>query len=79
MGWMITCKQATDYISRKEEGKLSLLKRVQLWQHLAICNICKLFMKQNTVITKHVHILDKETNASLTAEEKKAMAQKIVE
>lgn len=48
---MITCKQATDYISKKEEGKITLQQRYKLWQHLAVCSLCKMFSKQNKVIT----------------------------
>lgn len=48
----ITCKQAVDYISKKEERKLSLGQRLGLWRHLLICNLCRLFAKQNKLITK---------------------------
>ena len=48
----ISCKQATDYISKKEEGKITLLQRYQLWRHLVECYLCKRFDSQN----KHIHI-----------------------
>ena len=55
----ITCKQAVDYISRKEEGKLSTAQRFALWQHLAICTFCRAFNRQNrllrSVFKKYVH------------------------
>ncbi len=47
----ITCKQAVDYISKKEEGKLSINQRLQLWKHLSICSLCKTFSRQNKLIT----------------------------
>lgn len=47
----LTCKQAVDYISKKEEGKLSSWQRVKLWQHLAICSLCRAFSAQNKIIT----------------------------
>ena len=47
----LTCKQAVDYISKKEEGKLSSWQRVKLWQHLAICSLCRAFSTQNKIIT----------------------------
>lgn len=50
MGKKITCKQAVDYISKKEDGKLSAGQRFRLWQHLAICSICRSFYKQNKII-----------------------------
>ncbi len=51
---MISCKQATQYILKKEEGKLSVKKRFQLWLHLGICSFCKLFMHQSIMINKTV-------------------------
>jgi hypothetical protein len=50
MGKTITCKQAVDYISKKEDGKLSAGQRFRLWQHLAICRICRIFYQQNKII-----------------------------
>lgn len=46
----ITCKQAVDYISKKEEGKLSASQRFKLWQHLAICRFCRAFNRQNRLL-----------------------------
>ena len=48
----ITCKQAVDYISKKEEGKLSPLQKIQLWRHLAICSLCRIFSEQNKLFAK---------------------------
>lgn len=52
MGTTITCKQAVDYISKKEDGKLSPTKRFRLWRHLAVCSICRIFSQQNKIISK---------------------------
>jgi len=46
----ITCKQAVDFIIRKEEEKLSFGQRISLWRHLAICSLCRIFSSQNTLI-----------------------------
>ncbi len=65
----ITCKQATDYISKKEEGKVTLLQRYQLWRHFAVCSLCKLFSKQNKLLVSSL----KHTTAqgeALTTNEK---------
>ena len=70
---MITCKEATDFISRKEEGKLSLRRRWQLWQHLAVCSFCKLFYKQTKVITDSAPHLHEHTNATLSQEQKESL------
>ena len=70
MGLHISCKQATTYIVKKEEGKISLYNRLQLWLHLGICGLCKLFMKQNKLINQSAGELDNHTNSSLSTEEK---------
>ena len=46
----ISCKQAVDFISKREEGKLSASQRFALWQHLAICRFCRAFNKQNKLL-----------------------------
>lgn len=68
----ITCKQATDYISKKEEGKITMLQRYQLWRHVAVCSLCKLFYKQNKLLVSSL----KQASAyeeTLANEEKAAM------
>jgi hypothetical protein len=67
---MISCKEATDFISRKEEGKLSFRQRWQLWQHLAVCSFCKLFYKQNKIFSNSASHLHEHTNATLSQEQK---------
>ncbi len=46
----ISCKQVVDYISKKEEGKLSASQRFALWQHFAICRFCRAFNRQNKLL-----------------------------
>jgi hypothetical protein len=67
---MISCKEATDFISRKEESKLSFRQRWQLWQHLAICSFCKLFYKQNKIFTNSIPHLKEYSENTLSPDEK---------
>ena len=60
-------------ISKKEEGKLSLINHVQLWYHLFICSLCKLFYQQNTLIIKNATHLHKYIDVNLSPEQKKEM------
>ena len=76
---MITCKQATDMVSKKEEVKLSFLNRIQLWYHLFICSVCKLFSLQNELIIKNTASLSKHEEASLTPEQKDIMIAAILD
>ncbi len=73
--FMITCKEATLYISKKEENKLSVSERFKLSIHLLICKFCKLFYRQNQFLAvemKHIH-----TNAELSGLDKKNLEQLI--
>lgn len=70
----ISCKQATDYISKKEEGKLTLFQRYQLWRHLAVCYLCKRFDKHNKqMLTNIKQHKDDETTAELPRKTKEAI------
>ena len=71
----ITCKNAVDYISRKEEGKLSFWKRVQLWRHLMVCSLCRRFAKQNSDIGR---MFNSVPDRRLTEEEKKVIADSVL-
>ena len=77
MKWTITCKEATNFISLKEEKRLSIKQHIQLLLHLGICSLCKLFYKQNKIITKHTAHLHVHTNATLSQPEKEAIIKKI--
>ena len=70
----ITCKKAVDYISKKEEGKLNFIQQWQLWQHLAICYVCKRFKKQNRIIVdalKKFHLRESAEQQLKPAEKQK--------
>ncbi|TAH09833.1 MAG: hypothetical protein EAZ12_05720 [Sphingobacteriia bacterium] len=71
----ISCKTAVDYISKKEEGKLSLFQRFQLWRHLAICYLCKRFEQQNKIIINSlkIHSSNNFVNEPLKTEDKKSI------
>lgn len=49
----ISCKKATYLSSKKEEGKLSWIEKIQLRSHMAICSLCRLFEQQSQIIAHH--------------------------
>lgn len=51
-GPMLTCSEATDYVSRREEGKLSFSQRAKLRLHLVLCHLCRKFSVQNGIIVR---------------------------
>lgn len=65
---MITCKEATLAIIKKEERKISIIERIRLLIHLAICKFCKLFEKQNKLIS--INLNNISIDDSLTDKEK---------
>lgn len=65
----ISCKEAVQFIIKKEEGKISLLERMSLWRHLAICSLCRIFSRQNDMINRTLKERKKK-QYSLTSEEK---------
>ena len=46
MRWMPTCRVATELASREMDQRLSLLDRLGLKMHLAICRNCRRFAVQ---------------------------------
>ncbi|MCB0697259.1 MAG: hypothetical protein KDC07_07835 [Chitinophagaceae bacterium] len=66
---MISCKEATYLVSKKEQGKITIAERIRLSLHLMICKFCKRFEKQNKIITEHAkrleHVLYNEGETTL--------------
>ena len=74
---LITCREATNFISQKEEGKITFSQRIKLAIHLLICEFCKLFYKQNKFLAKN--FLNLKTEDSLTEEEQTKITRTIEE
>ena len=72
----ITCKQAVDYISKKEEGKISLWQRIQLARHLAVCSLCRRFASQDKVIAEMFRRDDQISR--LTEDDKKKISDAVL-
>ena len=75
MKWMITCKEATIYISKKEEGRLSVMQHIKLFVHLGTCSLCKLFYKQNKIIIQNTPKI--QTGETLTPQTKADIIEKL--
>lgn len=48
----ISCKKATYLVSKKEEGKLNWIEKIQLRSHMTTCSLCRLF-DQHTEFIKY--------------------------
>ncbi len=71
--FMISCKQSTEWVIKKEHKKLSIKENLQLLSHMAICSFCRLFQKQSSVINKALSKNESKEIFHLTSEEKKAL------
>lgn len=75
--FMITCRQSTEWIIKKEHGKLSVKENLQLLSHLAICSFCRLFKSQSLLITHALSKNERGETFHLTAEDKKELFRSI--
>ncbi len=73
---MISCKQSTEWVIKKEDGYLSVKENIQLLSHLAICGFCRLFTRQSLLINKVYKSKNIEVH-HLTAEEKEELLRAI--
>ena len=76
MSKKITCKQAVDLISKKEESKLSPKQRFSLYVHLGECSLCRIFSVQNKIIAKAIQ---QNNSEDLSVDEKESIIKKIME
>lgn len=52
------CKQATLFILKKKDRRLSITERARLFIHLLFCDPCKRFVKQSDFIDHSLHHCD---------------------
>jgi predicted anti-sigma-YlaC factor YlaD len=79
---VISCKRATELVSRGLDERLSALERLRLFAHLLICSFCRRFKGQMELIQKMIRQsrgLDAESDkeAKLSNEEKLQMLEQI--
>ena len=75
--FMITCKQSTEWVIKKEYKKLSVKENLQLLSHMAVCSFCRLFQKQNSLISKALYKSESGEIFHLTSEEKKDLLHSV--
>jgi hypothetical protein len=68
---IIPCTQATFLMSKREEHVLTFGETIHLYIHLLVCEFCRRFLKQITLIAKAAK--HATSNDSLTSEEKQRM------
>ncbi len=79
MKLQITCKQATEFVVKRDEGKLSIKNRCLLLLHLGICGLCKIFAKQSKFIGKNSKNLHSHIDETLSPEEKQQIITSLLQ
>ncbi len=74
---MISCKQSTEWVIKKEYKRLSVKENLQLLSHMAICSVCRLFQSQNLFINKALYASKSNEIFHLSAKEKNDLFQSV--
>ena len=74
----ISCKEAVEFILKKEEGKLSVWGQLRLWRHLAICSLCRIFSNQSKLINQALR-QRKEKQYTLSDDEKEHIIRNVLD
>ncbi len=73
---ILTCKEATLLIEKREAGKISFVERIRLKAHLWICDACKIYEKQSKIIEG---VLEKVTKKKVGVKLDETVKQKIIQ
>lgn len=75
------CEKATRLSVKKEEGKLSVTEKLQLFYHLLWCHVCRRFVKQirriNSMGSNYHQAIQTNPPYTLPPESKEKMLQEI--
>lgn len=77
---MLSCKKATELMSKKEVQNLSIIERAQLKIHSSMCKACSSYEKQTETINKtlsKISNIDTVEKQSLTDDFKQSIINKI--
>ena len=76
-----TCRDATYFHGKKEEGKLSFTEMIGMRIHLLYCGLCRLFFTQMDELEKQTHDISQseKVGSSLDASAKAKMKQALEE
>lgn len=77
---MISCKKATELVDKRQAVGLSLVERIKLGMHTAMCDACRLYEKQSTRIETLLRkeLGNKPESASITDEQVDTLKERIL-
>ena len=73
-----SCEEASKYMVKKGDIKLSMMQRFRLWMHMQMCDACRRFNIQNEWIDKQLANLFPHGDEHLS-DEKKAEMEKTLQ
>jgi hypothetical protein len=77
----LTCKEATCFSSKKEEGKLTFFLQLRLLMHYISCPPCRRFINQCKLLAKKIRRYREGLSAApthqLSAEKKQSLQEQI--
>jgi len=78
--FMLSCKRATELMSKKEVINLTIIESVQLKMHTSMCKACSAYEKQSENIEKTLSKISRDKTIDkqeLTLDFKKNLIEKI--
>lgn len=78
MPGMISCDESTNLISKKQDSRLNLLEKFQLWMHLMFCKFCRRYDKQIELIDRTIKTVQMRTNKKLSVQDKENIHRKVM-
>ncbi len=70
---MISCKKSTEWVIKREHGKLTVKQNLQLLSHLSICSFCRLLVDQSAFLNQAFSKNNTSAFTLLTEKEKEEM------
>lgn len=79
--FVLSCREATELLSRAQDSKLRLLQRVRLRWHLSICDSCTRFSQQLPLLRQalrfHTHRDEQDPSQPLPQDVREELQKKI--
>jgi len=77
----LSCDEATAICSKNQYGEASIADKFRMVFHVLFCAVCRLYSKQNTIITTCMSYVNKDVvvKTALKTKEKEEMELKIKE
>jgi len=75
----MSCRKASYIIEKRAVSKITVVEKIQLKFHLAICKLCQKYEKDSAILGKILHRLhlNDNPNIKLSEDDKKELKEKL--